>query len=382
MSINATAPTKNTIITATAVIDSQALLENCQQIKSFAPNSKILAVLKANAYGHGLERIAKLLDENNSADAFGVARLDEALLLRAAGIVQPILLLEGVFNPVDLPVVAINDLQLVVHDKKQLDTIINMSAKKLLHKQLKVWLKIDTGMHRLGIEASDFDCFYQRLQNSKNVQTPIVLMSHLACADDQNNQTTTQQLAKFEQLTQHLNEPKSCANSAGICAWQASHYDWLRPGLMLYGVSPLLNADNNQQNNAHALAIKPVMTLQASLIATRQINAGEKVGYGANWQALKKTTIGVIAIGYGDGYPRHAENNTPVLINNRIVPLIGRVAMDMITVDLGIQAEDKLGDIATLWGKGLPVEVIARHATTIPYELLCNIMSRVQIIVR
>ena len=379
-------PAKNTIITATAVIDSQALLENYQLIKSLAPNCKILAVLKANGYGHGLARIAKLLSdslltEEYSADAFGVARLDEALSLRAAGIVQPIVLLEGVFNQADLPIVAVNDLQIVVHDQEQLDAIIHMPAEKLLHKQLKVWLKIDTGMHRLGIETADFDYFYQQLKSSNNVQTPIVLMSHLACADDKNDDSTTKQLALFEQLTGHLDEPKSCANSAGICAWQQSHYDWLRPGLMLYGVSPLLNADNNSHNSAQALAIKPVMTLQASLIAIRQIKAGEKVGYGANWQATKNTTIGVVAIGYGDGYPRHANNNTPVLINNRIVPLVGRVAMDMITVDLGVDSTDKIGDIATLWGKNLPVEVIAKHATTIAYELLCNIKPRVQITV-
>jgi len=371
----------NAIITATAVIDSQALLANYQQIKKLAPNSKILAVLKANAYGHGLERIAKFLsDSGTPADAFGVARLDEALLLRAAGIVQPIVLLEGVFNQADLPIVAVNDLQIVVHDKEQLDAVINIAAEKLFHKKLKIWLKIDTGMHRLGIETVDFNYFYQQLQASNNIHSSIVLMSHLACADDQNDNTTEKQLLIFEQLTKHLNEPKSCANSAGICAWQQSHYHWLRPGIMLYGVSPLLDAENNKNNNAEALNIKPVMTLQASIIAIRHISAGDKVGYGANWQSDKDTIIGVVAIGYGDGYPRHAENNTPVLINNRIVRLVGRVAMDMITVDLGINSTEKVGDIATLWGKKLPVEVIAKHASTIPYELLCNIKPRVQIV--
>ncbi|PCI58713.1 MAG: alanine racemase [Gammaproteobacteria bacterium] len=369
------------MITATAVIDSQALLNNYQQIKKQVPQSKILAVLKANGYGHGLERIAKLLSKNTNTDAFGVARLDEALLLRAAGIVQPIVLLEGVFNQADLPIVAVNDLQIVIHNKAQLDALIKITPKKLLNKQIKVWLKIDTGMHRLGIASNDFDYFYQQLQTSNNVQTPITLMSHLACADDQNNNLTNIQLALFEQLTSHLNEPKSCANSAGICAWQQSHYDWLRPGLMLYGVSPLLNADHDRKNDAKALAIKPVMTLQASLIALRQVNAGESVGYGANWTSKQHTTIGIIAIGYGDGYPRHAENGTPVLINDRIVPLVGRVAMDMITVDLGHKSIDRIGDIATLWGKGLPVEVIAKHASTIAYELLCNIKPRVQITV-
>ncbi len=370
----------NNIITATAIIDSQALIANCQQIKSLAPHAKILAVLKANGYGHGLERIAKLLVNNNiAADAFGVARLDEALRLRAAGIVQPIVLLEGVFNQSDLPIVAVNDLQVVVHNKQQLNDIISITPEQLLEKPLKVWLKIDTGMHRLGVDADDFQHFYQDLCAANNVQNPVVLMSHLACADDKNNSNTAAQLALFEQITQHLNEPKSCANSAGICAWSTSHYDWVRPGLMLYGVSPLLNADNDTTCAAKTLAIKPVMTLQASLIAIRKIAANESVGYGANWQSKTKTTIGVVAIGYGDGYPRHAENGTPVLINNRMVPLVGRVSMDMICVDLGHNSQDNIGDIATLWGKGLPVEVIAKHADTIPYELLCNIKSRVKV---
>jgi alanine racemase len=373
--------TSNPIITATAVIDSQALLENYQQIKTLAPKSKILTVLKANAYGHGLARIAKLLANNTSVDAFGVARLDEALLLRAAGIVQPIVLLEGVFNQNDLPVIAVNDLQIVIHNQAQMDALLEIYPSRLQYKQIKIWLKIDTGMHRLGVSSDDFDKFYQQLQLSINVDNPLTLMSHLACADDQNNNTTTTQLALFEQLTKQCNDPKSCANSAGICAWPASHYDWVRPGLMLYGVSPLLNASNKQHNDATALAIKPVMTLQASLIALRQVKKGESVGYGANWTSRQSTTIGIIAIGYGDGYPRHAQNGTPVLLNGRIVPLVGRVSMDMITVDLGEHSHDNIGDIATLWGKNLPVEVIAKHATTIPYELLCNIKPRVQITV-
>ncbi len=372
------------IITATAIIDSKALLANYQQIKSLAPSAKILAVLKANGYGHGLARMANILvNSTTPVDAFGVARLDEALILRASGIVQPIVLLEGVFNQADLPVVAVNDLQVVVHDKEQLNAIINISPEKLRQKQLKVWLKIDTGMHRLGIDKELFQYFYHALQQSHNVQLPLVLMSHLACADEQNNQNTATQLTLFEQITAKYTEPKSCANSAGICAWPASHYNWLRPGLMLYGVSPLNDATENQEASAVALNIAPVMTLQASIIAIRQVKTGECVGYGANWTSDKNTTIGVIAIGYGDGYPRHAENGTPVLLNGRIVPLVGRVSMDMITVNLGEEQpdntnHDEIGDIATLWGKGLPVEVIAKHATTIPYELLCNIKSRVK----
>ncbi len=354
-----------TIRTATATIDLAALAGNYKTVKNLAPNSQVLAVLKANAYGHGLELIAKAMPE---ADAFGVARIDEALALRAVGIVKPIVLLEGFFSKDDLAILAVNNLQTIVHNQEQLDTICNTE----LDRPLKVWLKIDTGMHRLGINPEDFDYFYQQLLISKNVQDDIVLMSHLGCADEKGNTATHQQIALFNQLTGNLAESRSLANSAGVCAWPESHYQWVRPGLMLYGVSPIIEGDDS-------LTINPVMTLQSSIIAIRKIAKGETVGYGAAWQSDQETIIGVIAIGYGDGYPRHANNGTPVLVNDRYVPLIGRVSMDMITVDLGIDSEEKIGDIATLWGKGLPIEEVAKHATTIPYELLCNITRRVQI---
>ena len=362
-----------TLRTATAIIDLNALVNNLHSIKKQAPNSKVLAVLKANAYGHGLERIAKALSESgHQTDAFGVARLDEALALRAAGITTPIVLLEGFFDKSDLDIITENNLQTIVHNQEQLTSLC--TAK--LEQPLKVWLKIDTGMHRLGISPDDLPAFYAELIANENVHSDIVLMSHLGCADDISNQATANQIALFEDITSGLQNSKSMANSAGICAWPQSHYQWVRPGLMLYGVSPL------QVNESDTLgALQPVMTLQSSLIAIRNIAKGEFVGYGAAWQAEKDTTIGVIAIGYGDGYPRHAENGTPVLVNDRIVPLIGRVSMDMITVDLGKNPQDNIGDIATLWGKGLPVEKVATWATTIPYELLCNISRRVQVLV-
>lgn len=350
--------------TATAIIDQAALVDNFIQLKKMAPNSQILAVLKANAYGHGLERIAKALPE---ADAFGVARIDEALALRAAGIIKPIVLLEGFFDADDLAILAVNNFQTIVHNQAQLKALEN--AK--LERPLKVWLKIDTGMHRLGINPEEFTQFYQTLVSSENVHDDLVLMSHLGCADDQNSQSTTQQLALFEQITNDNNCKRSLANSAGLCAWPKTHFDWVRPGLALFGVSPLIKENK--------LPLTPVMTLQSSVIAIRTLKPGEPVGYGAAWQSDRKTTIAVIAIGYGDGYPRHAKNGTPVLLNGRLVPLVGRVSMDMITVDLGPDAADKIGDIATLWGKGLSVAEVAKWATTIPYELLCNITRRVQI---
>ena len=354
--------------TATACINRQALVNNFSFIKSLAPESKVLAVLKANAYGHGLERIAKALPQ---ADAFGVARLDEALALRAKGVVKPIVLLEGVFDAEDLPILAVNNLQTVVHTQEQLKAILSAH----LEEPVKVWLKVDTGMHRLGIYPEDFNSFYKQLKQSVNVQNELVLMSHLGCADEKDSQITHQQIALFQQLTDKCSDEKTLANSAAALAWPRTHYQWLRPGLLLYGVSPM----TIPAQTAQEIGIEPVMTLQSSLIAVRQLKAGEPVGYGAAWQSEQDTTIGVVAIGYGDGYPRHAQNGTPVLINGRRVPLVGRVSMDMITVDLGPDASDLVGDIATLWGQGLPVEEIADWATTIPYELLCNITRRVQI---
>ncbi|WP_286264366.1 alanine racemase [Thalassotalea atypica] len=362
-----------TVKTATAKIDLLALKNNLQAIKDKASNSKILAVLKANAYGHGLERIAKALcEESTFKDAFGVARIDEALALRNAGIVNPIVLLEGFFSAEDLAVISVNNLETVVHNQQQLDAILQAQ----IDKPLKVWLKVDTGMHRLGVSPEQFDGIYQQLVASQNVHVDIILMSHLSCADDTSSSRTTDQADLFERLTSDKHCQRSLANSAGICAWPETHYQWIRPGLMLYGVSPM---EPELSVNAQALDIEPVMTLQASLIAKRKIAMGEAVGYGATWVADKETHIGVVAIGYGDGYPRHASNGTPVLLNGRIVPLVGRVSMDMITVDLGAESDDNIGDIATLWGHGLPVESVAQFATTIPYELLCNITRRVRI---
>lgn len=357
------------ITSATALIDRSALIENFREIKRIAPAAKVLAVLKANAYGHGLARIAMALPE---ADAFGVARIDEAIELRASGVVKPIVLLEGFFAKEDLPIMAVNNFQTIVHNQSQLDALTCPNLQ--LPQPLKVWLKVDTGMHRLGVNPEEFEHYYQALSACDHVEGDLVLMSHLACADVENDTSVCQQIALFEQLTDHHQQMRSIANSAATFAWPQAHYDWVRPGLMLYGVSPMNISQQNQPTT-----ISPVMTLQASVIAVRHIDSGESVGYGGTWTSTKPTTIGVISIGYGDGYPRHAPNGTPVLINGRKVPLVGRVSMDMITVDLGDNAIDKIGDVAVLWGKGLPVEEVAQHATTIPYELLCNITRRVQI---
>jgi alanine racemase len=350
---------------ATAQINLKALLANFQRVRQMAPDSKVLAVLKANAYGHGLVAIAEQL---KAADAFGVARIEEALALRTGGVVKPIVLLEGFFDKADLPVLVANNMQTVVHMSSQVDDIVNAT----LEGPLKVWLKVDTGMNRLGISAEVFVQDYQRLNQSPNVQQPMRLMTHFACADELDSPKTHQQISDFKQLTDtHLLET-TMANSAAIIAWPDSRASWVRPGLMLYGVSPIKGA------SAEALALTPVMTLKSSIIAIRQVSQGDSVGYGAAWVAKQDTFIGVVAIGYGDGYPRHLPSGTPLLINGQIVPLAGRVSMDMITVDLGSKPKAALGDEVILWGEGLPVEHIADLAGTIAYELLCNITQRVE----
>lgn len=347
-----------------AAINLAALQHNLRRVKQLAPNSQVLAVLKANAYGHGLVRVAQILTE---ADAFAVARIDEALMLRTAGIVKPLVLLEGFYEAAELPLLVANNLQTIVHNELQLQAL----EQATLEGQLKVWLKIDTGMHRLGIAPAQFDEFYRRLLQCSAVLPGIRFISHFSAADELAAGTTEQQLALFQHLTADKAEQCSLANSAAILAWPQSHAQWVRPGLMLHGISPFA-----EHTGLH-YQLQPVMRLSSRLIALRKVASGERVGYGGHWQATTDTTLGVIAVGYGDGYPRHAGNGTPVWINGREVPLAGRVAMDMITVDLGADALDKLGDEAVLWGPELAIERVAAAAGTIPYELLCNITPRV-----
>ena len=347
-----------------AVIDLNALQHNLQTLKKTAPDSKILAVIKANAYGHGMVKIAQTLTE---VHGYGVARLNEALMLRNAGINKPIVLLEGFFEESNLSTLITKNLQSVVHSQEQVDAIL----KADLEKPLTVWLKLDTGMHRLGFHPEQFDIVYQQLQNSKNVQQPINLITHFNCADELNNPATTKQIKLFQQHIKTDSGLKSLASSAATLTRSESHYDMIRPGLALYGISPFA------EKNAEEFNLKPVMTLKSRLIAVREHKAGESVGYGATWTATKDTRLGVVAVGYGDGYPRMAPHGTPVLINGRLVPLVGHVSMDMLTVDLGADCADKVGDDVILWGKGLPAAQVAEHIGTISYELITKLTSRV-----
>ena len=352
-----------------AVIDLAALKHNLQVSHQAAPHSRQMAIIKADAYGHGMVRIAQALDD---ADAFGVAVIEEAILLREAGISKPILLLEGFSSAQDLNLVRGYKLDCVIHHESQLRILEGTSGDPI-----KVWLKIDTGMHRLGFKPQQAEAVSQRLQQCNVVKPPIPLMTHLANADDLTDNLTEQQITVFNKATQFaitmLEQPDcSIANSAGVLGWPASHTDWVRPGIMLYGVSPFVNA------KAGEYGLKPVMTLVSELIAVNQFNKGDRVGYGGSWTCPEDMSIGVVAIGYGDGYPRHARAGTPLLINGKRSQLIGRVSMDMITVDLRQQADAEVGDPVILWGRGLAVEEVADYADTIAYELLCSVTSRVQ----
>lgn len=352
-----------------ATINLAALQHNFSIARRHAPQAKLIAIVKANAYGHGLVEVARAL---NDADAFGVATLDEAIILREAGCVEPILLLEGFSNAEELALVNAFSLEVVIHHAHQLTLLEAFQGKPL-----KVWLKMDSGMHRLGFSAADMPAALARLQQCQRVQQPICFMTHLACADEPDNPHTHAQLAQFTQVLQQLGDSSSraelsVANSAGILGWPQSHQHWVRPGIMLYGVTPFIH------DTAQAQQLRPVMTLGSALIAVNQHKKGDSVGYGATWICPQDMPVGVVAIGYGDGYPRHIAADTPVLINNTRVPIIGRVSMDMLSVDLRGVPQAQVGDPVILWGDGLPVEEIAAAAETIGYELLCRVTARVR----
>lgn len=347
-----------------AELDLTALQYNFSVVRSYASNAKIMAVIKANAYGHGLCECAKALP---NADAFAVARLNEAILLRKSGCKQRILVLTGFMSATELKKFSAYKLEAVIHDPEQI-TILQQAS---INQALTVWLKLDTGMHRLGFSATEFLSAYQSLQQIPAVNLAIHLMTHLANAEDKSGTITLAQINLFNNITETLVGECSIANSAAILSAPAAISDWVRPGLMLYGISPFaekVGAD---------LGLKPVMSLYSKLIAIKSLKHGDAVGYNGTWIADKPTKFGVVAIGYGDGYPRHAPTGTPVLIRGQRVPIIGRISMDMLTVDLNDTLIAKVGDQVTLWGHNLPVEEIATNSNTIPYTLVCGITPRV-----
>ena len=345
-----------------ATIDLNALRQNYLLAKQLAPNANTLAVVKANAYGHGAIEVAQALE--SLAPVLAVSCTEEAVELRQAGIKKPILLLEGPFTADEIELASRENFWLMIVNTQQLKWVANSTHP------LRLWLKADTGMHRLGFTAGELIAAYKQLKTLTHINNDVVIATHFAAADALNSDFTQQQIDRFTELTKDLQAPLSMANSAGILEWQASHSHYNRPGIMLYGSSPF------DQSHPQADKLQPVMTLTSEVIALRDINAGDTVGYGRDWVAQKPSRIATVAVGYGDGYPRHASSGTPVWLNGQRVELAGRVSMDMITLDVSNIDNVTLGTPVELWGKNLPVDEVARRANTIGYELLTRMPSR------
>ncbi len=323
----------------------------------------IMAMIKSDGYGHGLLRMASAL---SGADAFGVASLEEALLLRGAGFKHPITVMIGFQDVQECAEFSRWNLDAVVHQWRQIHILEQYHESSM---PLSIWLKIDTGMRRLGFVDTSILPLYQRLGRCSSIQPPVRIMTHFADADNTNPTFTRQQLVNFMARIAGCSGPKSVANSAGILAYPDAWFDWVRPGIMLYGVSPLMERS----------PLKPVMRLSARLLAIKHCKQGDVVGYGGQWCCPEDMTIGVVSIGYGDGYPRQAIHGTPTAIRGVICPIVGRVAMDMLSVDLRPQPLAVEGDEVVLWGdEQVSIEEVAMASSTIPYELLCRLSRRVK----
>jgi alanine racemase len=355
----------------TATIHLDALRHNLAHIRHCAPNSKIMAVVKADGYGHGLERVAKALAD---ADAFGVAALSDAQRLRDAGLEQKIVLLSGFDETSDLQLLRQLHVDTVVHHATQLDILRHDSAAGISNSAIHVWLKMDTGMHRLGFAPEQYEQALLQLKAMPNVANDIVLMSHFASSDELDNPQTASQIKCFDQTHSMLESTSSLANSSAALCWPTAHRQWIRAGGALYGLTVA-----SGQTGAD-FGLKAAMSLSTRLISIQHVKKGERVGYAGTYQCPEDMRVGVAAIGYGDGYPRNIKAGTPVLVNGKRASIIGRVSMDLMTIDLRTQPAANVGDEVMLWGQDLPIEEIASAANTISYELTCSITRRVRFI--
>ncbi len=354
-------------------IHSQALRHNLQQVKKAAPQAKIMPALKANAYGHGLVATAETLAD--IADGFMLACLAEALVLRDAYIAQPLMVIQGAQSDADLQLALEKNIRLVIHDETQFKRLANFKPKpkpkpkskpESKHNQrLAITLKLDTGMHRLGLAPEKIQLIYQKLKQHPAIHPDIWLMSHFACADELDNAMTREQINHFEHYTAAIDVPKTLANSAGILAWPESHRDWVRPGIMLYGSSQINTIDRQ------AYDLKTTMTLLAPLIAIHTLKKGDAVGYGATWICPEDTRVGVVACGYADGYPRSISPMTLVWLNDCFHQIVGRVSMDVIVINLE-DTTATIGEQVELWGEHVTIDSLSARAQTISYELLCR----------
>lgn len=346
-----------------ATVSAGALAHNLRIAKQHAKGARVWAVIKANAYGHGLERAAKAFAE---ADGLAVLDFQEAARLRFAGVTQPILMLEGIFKASDVPLLDKYVLTPVFHSPAQVEMLRSSS----LPSAIDVYVKVNSGMNRLGFTAETLGANYNALREHPRVRQ-LTLMTHFADADGASG--VKAQLEWFREMTKSFQGPCSLANSATLLRFPEAHGDWVRPGIMLYGCSPFAD------RSAESLGLRPAMTLNTEIIATQQLHPGEKVGYGFGYEAVGELRIGVIACGYADGYPRHAPTGTPVLVNGKRARIVGRVSMDMITVDISDIPEAQVGTPVTLWGEGLSADEVGAAAGTLSYELLCALAPRVPV---
>lgn len=347
-----------------AIVDLAAIVHNYSAAKRCAPGRQAFAVVKANAYGHGVREVVTALHE--VADGFAVASLEEAAEVRAMHGEARILLLEGCFEANEYPIAAQLGLDVVVGSEAQAEALLLSE----LSRPLRVWLKLDSGMHRLGFDSAAVRAWHARLQGARCVDE-LNLISHFACADERGHALIEQQVACFVGLLDLDFAQRSLANSAAVLTIAAAHMDWLRPGIMLYGASPFAEL------SARELGLRPAMTLAARVIAVREVAAGDSVGYGASWLAERPSRIATVSCGYADGYPRHAPSGTPVLVEGQRAGLVGRVSMDMLAVDITDLPEAGLDSPVELWGAHLSVDEVARACGTIGYELLTRVTARV-----
>lgn len=354
----------------TATVELSALRHNLGVVRGFCPGARVMAAVKADAYGHGAVPVARALAEAG-VDALAVACMQEALALRRARVRTPIALLEGILTAEEAAAAVYEELDVVVHDHWQLDLLHALGPQA----QVGVWFKLDTGMHRLGFPLEDLPVLRQALAVHPGWRFR-GWMTHLATADEPTNSFTAEQIARFSAALEGVPGPRSIANSAGLIAWPQARVDWVRPGIALYGASPLPG------QSAAALGLKPAMTLESRVIAVREFDAGESLGYGRIYRCPERMPVGVVACGYADGIRRSLPNGTPMLIGGRRVPLAGRVSMDMITVDLRGIPTPRIGETVRLWGEGLPAETVAEHAGIIVYELFCGLTQRVHFVHR
>jgi alanine racemase len=348
-----------------AQLNLAAIRANLEQVRKRAPKTQVLAVVKANAYGHGLVRVLPALAD---ADGLALLELDAAIALRGSHYTRRILLLEGFFAAAELPEISARRLGVVVHHAEQ----VQMLEHAHLERPLEVFVKVNVGMNRLGFRPADVPRFVERLTHCDSVAA-LRLMAHLARADEDDG--LKEPLAAFEDACKGLPYPRSIANSAGIVRYSEVGGDIVRPGIMLYGATPF------PYDTAEMIGVQPAMTLRSEIIAVQELKPNECVGYGATYTASRAHRIGVIACGYADGYPRHAPNGTPVLVCGKKARIAGRVSMDMITVDLAEIPEARIGSPVVLWGEGLPVDDVASAAATVGYELLCAVAPRVPFVV-